>query len=161
MKPEKFTPIHSLKTTIKNLFKGKIHFIKEDISKIFTMEDGQKYIVFRHLIIDSDNYLSGKSKAVFKVRFKLANMSPKLNKIFSLFPILFFIGLPGFEEKYWTMNKENGYFQGIYQWASKEAAKKYVSSFAMKFMSKRSVPDSISYEIISNTTLSGYIKRLV
>jgi len=32
-----------------------------------------------------------------------------------MIPAPFLIGMEGFREKYWTFNKTNDYFQGIYQ----------------------------------------------
>jgi hypothetical protein len=70
-------------------------------------------------------------------------------------------GIEGFREKYWTFNEERDYFQGIYQWESKEIAEKYPDSFILKRMTKRSAPGTWSYEIIPNTDLSQYMKGLL
>lgn len=80
------------------------------------------------------------------VRFRVAGMTPQQNKVFSLLPIPFFIGLPGFRSKLWALNAR-GVFQGIYTWDTEEAAERYAHSFAMKFMTRRAVPGSVSYRI--------------
>ena len=82
--------------------------------------------------------------ATFRVRFQVAHMSAKQNKLFSLLPIPFFIGLPGFRSKLWTLNEASGVSQGIYQWDTVQDATNYAHSFAMKFMAMRPVPGSIS-----------------
>lgn len=87
-------------------------------------------------------------------------MSPECNIKFSLIPLLFILGLPGFREKYWMINKLNGDFQGIYEWESEEAARNYADSFAMNFMTKRSVSGSINYEIIPEIGVGEYLRNL-
>ena len=64
------------------------------------------------------------------------------------------------DEKYWTFNEATGYFQGIYQWESKEIAEKYPDSFIYKLMTKCFTPETLSYEIIQNIDLSQYIKLI-
>ena len=76
-------------------------------------------------------------------------MSPRQNKLFSLLPVPFFVGLPGFRSKLWMLNEASGDFQGIYEWDSVEHAKNYADSFAMKFMTMRSARGSVSYMILT------------
>lgn len=147
------------KAFIGNIISGRIHLPREHIGDTLTMEDGQKFVVFRRLTV------SGKSKdadsfAIFKVRFKFNGLESGTNKRLSMIPAPFLIGMRGFREKYWTFNEDTDYFQGIYQWESKEIAEKYPDSFIFKLMTKRSAPGTLSYEIIPNTDLSQYIKRL-
>lgn len=142
-----------------NIISGRIHLPREHIGDTLTMKDGQKFVVFRRLTV------SGKSKdagsfAIFKVRFKFNGLEPGTNKRLSMIPAPFLIGMKGFREKYWTINENTGYFQGIYQWESKEKAEKYPDSFIFKLMAKRSAPGTLSYEIIPNTDLSQYINEL-
>ncbi len=159
MKKEKLTIFSSIATIISNLFRGRVHFPKEHIGKIFTVEDGQEFTVFRHLVVDPKK-ASDTSLAVFKVRFKFAKLPLRINKRLSLFPTPFLIAQPGFRQKIWTIN-DNGFFQGIYQWESKEFAEKYPESFIYKMMTKRSVAGTLSYEIIPDTLLSNYVKKLI
>jgi hypothetical protein len=46
------------------------------------------------------------------------------------------------------LNAENGDFQGIYGFETVKDAEAYAGSFAVRFMTKRSVPGSISYRIV-------------
>ena len=149
---------NSIKIMIDNLLRGRVHLPKKYIEKILLMDDQQEYTIFRHVKVDSKKE-SNTSKAVFKVRFKFAGLSSGINKYLSLIPVPFLIGLPGFREKYWTINEETGFFQGIYQWESKEFAEKYPQSFIFKVMTKRSAPNSLTYEIIPNTDLSNYVEK--
>lgn len=159
MLTEKFKNFNSLITIIDNLIAGSVHFPKEYMGKIFTMEDGEQFTVFRHLIIDKKN-ISDTALAVFKVRFQFAKLPLQINKRLSLFPTPFLIGQPGFRQKIWTIN-EKGFFQGIYQWQSKEFAEKYPESIIFKMMTKRSASGTLSYEIIPDTLLYEYVESLL
>ena len=159
MKKEKLTIFSSIKTIISNLFKGRVHFPKEYVGKIFTMEDGQEFTAFRHLIVDPKKVTDTPS-SVFKVRFKFSKLPIQINKRLSLFPTPFLIAKPGFSEKIWTLNKD-GYFQGIYQWETKEFAESYPQSFIFKMMTKRSSAGTLSFEVIPDTLLSNYVESLL
>ncbi len=144
----RFNPFLSLVITIANALRGHLHFPKNHIGEILTMEDGQKFTIFRQLIVDPGQDQPEKPGATFMVQFHVAHMSASQNKLFSLFPIPFFAGLPGFRSKLWMLNKASGAFQGIYEWDTAENAKNYANSFAMKFMTMRSARGSVSCEII-------------
>ena len=47
-------------------------------------------------------------------------------------------------------SEASGDYQGVYRWDPVRDAENYANSFAVKFMMVRSVPDSVSYEIIPN-----------
>ena len=153
-----FSPSKSFFKTVINCLTGKILFPKSENGMNLRMNDGQVFKVFRHVIIKSNN--RNENNAVYIVRFKTKNMSAKANQRFSIFPIPLFIGLPGFLEKYWTVNEETGFSQGIYQWESKEFAEKYSKSFFFRFMSKRSESNSISFKILDRKNINTYIKEL-
>jgi hypothetical protein len=76
-------------------------------------------------------------------------------------PAPFLIGMNGFREKNWMMNEDTGYFQGVYQWESKELAEDYPNSFIFKLMAKRAAPKTVSYEIFPDTDISEYIKNRI
>jgi len=159
MKREKLKIFSSIATVINNLFRGRVHFPKEYVGKIFTMEDGREFTAFRHLIVDPKKE-SNTPLAVFKVRFKFAKFSLRVNKRLSLFPTPFLIAQPGFRQKIWTIN-DNGFFQGIYQWETKEFAESYPQSFIFKMMTKRSSAGTLSFEVIPDTLLSNYVESLL
>ena len=146
------------RTTIGNLLRGYVHFPKEYVGDVLTMENGKMFTVFRRLKVDGkgDN---PDDLAVFKVRFKFKNLSTGANKRLSIIPAPFLMGMKGFQEKIWTINKSTNDFQGIYQWSSKEAAMRYPDTFIFKLMTKRAAPGTISYEIMPNTDLVEYISN--
>ncbi len=146
-------------TFVFNVFSGRVRFPEEYVGANLTMEDGKNFTVFRRLKIEEKNDTDDEY-AVFKVRFKFKSLKLKFNKRLSMIPVPFLVGMEGFREKYWTFDENTDYFQGIYQWESKEIAEKYPDSFIFKLMTKRSAPETLSYETIPNTDLSQYIKGL-
>ncbi len=146
-------------TLIFNVFSGRVHFPEKCIGQNLTMEDGKKFVVFRRLKI-SDRTNITNDNAVFKVRFQFKSFKPSINKRLSMIPTPFLIGMKGFLEKYWAFDENSGFFQGIYQWKSKEFAEKYPNSLIFKLMTNRSAKGTLSYEIIPNTELSKYIEGL-
>jgi hypothetical protein len=147
-----------VRTTIGNLLRGHVHFQEKNVGDVLTMEDGQKFTVFRRLKVDGKGDNTD-NLAVFKVRFKFKNLSTGANKRLSIIPAPFLMGMKGFQEKIWTINKSTNDFQGIYQWSSKEAAMRYPDTFIFKLMTKRAAPGTISYEIMPNTDLVEYISN--
>ena len=156
----RFNPVFSFLKTLWYALRGYIHFPKSLNNQTLVMEDGHKFTVFRQVVIGSSSDIPKEPGTILKVRFHLSGMTPQKNKSFSCIPMPFFIGLPGFRSKFWTLNESNGYFQGIYQWKTLEYAKKYTKSFAFRFMTKRSTPDSVSYKIIPNKSMKEYIDIL-
>jgi hypothetical protein len=146
-------------TFIVNVFSGRVHFPAIHIGTILTMEDGKKFVVFRRLQIGkTTDTVNG--QAVFKVKFQFKSLGPSVNKSLSMIPTPFLIGMYGFREKYWTIDEKSGFFQGIYCWETKEFAERYPDSFIFRLMTNRSAKGTLSYEIIPNTDLSKYIKKL-
>jgi len=119
-----FNHFYSFLNTINLLLRHRIHFNKEKIGKVLITEDKHEFIIFRAVKVDSKI----DKPAIFCVKFLLSEMKPKSNIRFSWLPVLFFIGLPGFQAKLWTLNYKNNYFQGIYQWKNQKYAQKYSKS---------------------------------
>jgi hypothetical protein len=111
------------------------------------VDEGEEFEIFRQMTLDPGNGQPGKPGAIFKVRFQFASMSPEMNKRTSLIPIPFIVAQPGFRSKTWLLGRESGEIQGIYEWDTVASAEAYWTSFPMKLMKKRAVPDSLVYEI--------------
>lgn len=125
-------------------------------------EGGAAFTIFRSVFLRRAGHLGAGggqpgTAVLFRVRFKVAGMTPRQNVRFSVLPIPFFAGLPGFQGKLWALCEETGYFQGLYQWASREAADKYSCSFAMRFMQRRALPGSVSFAVIEGATLESFL----
>jgi hypothetical protein len=142
------SPLSSLLKSIQMASCGRVHFLSERVNEEIWLE-GEKWIIFRQVKIDPTPEQPLKAGAIFRPRFHVAGMPPRLNILFSWLPIPFFIGLPGFRSKLWLVNPENGDFSGYYEWDSVADAENYGRSFAMQFMSKRSVAGSVSFKVIS------------
>ncbi|KJS76100.1 MAG: hypothetical protein JL56_06075 [Desulfotomaculum sp. BICA1-6] len=123
---------------------GRIVFFNEDIGKEI-VEYEQTFTIFRSVRIKP---FSSSPKAIFKIRFKPANMGIEQNKRFSKFPMLIFMGFRGFKSKYWAVNEKTGLCLGIYEWDTLKDAENYSKSIAVKFMTKRSSPGSVKFEIL-------------
>ena len=89
MKPN---PFSSFIRASFNLLRGRYYFPKNRIGEIIEYE-GQKFTIFRQMILDPGAKERGDPQASFQVRFRVANMSPQRNKIFSRFTIPFFSGI--------------------------------------------------------------------
>ena len=159
MTQKKIAFLKSLNLLFARLFSGRIHFSKKYAGKILSMEDDKKFQVIRNLKVDPKQD-EEKSVAVFKVCFKFSGLPLAVNKRLSMFPATFLMAKPGFREKIWTVSSD-GYFQGIYQWVTKEFAETYPDSFIFKLMIKRSAEGTLSYEVIPDTVLSEYVKKLI
>ena len=144
------------RNSIGNLISDRVHFPGENIGAVLKMEDGQNFTIIRWLKVDQPNE-SKTGVAVFRVRFRFKNLSPKVNKRLSIIPAPFLMGMENFREKIWTINESTNEFQGIYQWSTKDAADNYPKSFIFKLMAKRAAPGTVSYEIIPDTDLSDYL----
>ena len=143
-----YNPLLAFLRTHCYLLGSRLHFPRDRVGETLMIEDGEEFVIFRQVIVDPGKDRPEKPGAVFRVRFHVANMSPEKNKLFSLLPIPFFVGLPGFRSKLWTLNEANGDFQGIYEWDTVRDAQNYANSFAMWFMTKRSVPGSVFHEVL-------------
>ena len=132
---------------------------RQEFGQCGAYEDGQEFVIFRRLTVSGKTDRSA-GFTVFKLRFKFKNLMPKTNKRLSIIPAPFLIGMRGFREKYWTINEENNYFQGIYQFESKKIAENYPNTFVFNLLAKRSETGTVSYEIIPNADLSQYIEKM-
>jgi len=151
--------IKALKVIISRLNRERIQFSKEYVNKTLMMEDGKKFQVIRDLRVDSINN-QAEPVALFTVRFKFSGLPLAINKRLSMIPAPFLMANMGFREKVWCVGKD-GYFQGIYQWASKESAESYPDSLIFKIMTRRSAKGTLSYKVIPDTVLSTYIEKLI
>ena len=146
--PMIMNPFRSFLNTLSYLIHRRLHFPKGRRGEELTMADGQTFTIFRQVRVDPAPGQPQNPQATLMVRFQVANMTARQNELFSLLPMPFFIGLPGFRSKLWTVNVQTGVSQGIYRWDTAEDAENYANSFAMDFMTRRSVPGSVSWQII-------------
>lgn len=126
---------------------GRLHFDHSRVGEEFTDPDGQHFRVFRAVVLDPRPGQPAKPGAVFIPHFHVAGMTVRANILFSLLPMPFFLGLPGFRSKCWMVDDQSGDFSGYYEWDTLEDARAYASSFAARFMTARSIPDSVKMTV--------------
>jgi hypothetical protein len=51
----------------------------------------------------------------------------------------------------WAVNPEEWVLPGLYQWQTVEDAEHYATSIAVKFMTRRSIPESVQFKIIDQS----------
>ncbi len=139
-------PLLGFLRTLFLLLTFRVVFDREDRNRQIVMEDGTRFRIFRHVRIRT--YHRAGPQAVFVVRFKPKGMNIQQNIRFSLLPMLIFMGFRGFREKYWCVNDDTGLCQGVYAWQTLEDARNYSQSIAMRFMTERSYPESVSFQIL-------------
>ena len=142
--------------SIGRLLTGKLKLSKHYLKDTVKMEDGQEFIIFRHItdypVIDNEHAVT------FIVRFKFARLSHNANRFASIIPMLLITGFPGFQTKIYAVNVGNGYWQGMYQWKSKKHLEEYKNSFVYKMMNKRAITDTIRSNEFSNKKLTDFIE---
>jgi hypothetical protein len=126
---------------------GRVHFPRDEIGAVFTAEDGRRFTVFRHVVIDPRPGQPARPGAVLIPRFHVAGMSVSQNILFSWLPAPFFIGLPGFRSKRWLVDRRTGDFAGYYEWDTLRDAEDYGRSFAARFLIRRATPGSFSLRL--------------
>jgi hypothetical protein len=118
-------------------------------------ESGARYKVFRN--IRTREVDPGLLETVFVVGFKFARLSFKANKLASIIPMLLIAGFPGFRQKIYAVNEQNGYWQGMYQWRSEAHLKAYLKCFVFRMMNRRALEHSISTQIYPGKTIEELI----
>ncbi len=143
------SPLASVIKTLRYVFMGRIRFPRERLGYVFIDEQGQSFRVFREVVIRASSGQPALPGAVFIPHFHVAGMSVRQNIVFSLLPIPFIIGLPGFRSKRWMVDDATGDFSGYYEWDTVDDAQNYANSFAMRFMTNRSIPESVWCHVYS------------
>ena len=150
-------PFVCLLLSLGRVLVGRLKYSKEYVGKTLTMENGEKYYIFRH--IRSVPQSHDEQGSVFIVNFKFARLSQNTNRFVSKFPMLLITGFPGFRVKMYAVNQENGYWVGIYQWESKHALDAYKQSFVLRMMNSRAIDGSVTYHELDNYRLTDYIEE--
>ena len=139
-------PIWGFLRTLFLFLSFRIRFLKKDVNRMITMEDGQVFRIFRHVRIRAANM--NKPEGAFVVRFRPKDMTVQQNIRFSLLTMLIFMGFHGFREKFWCVNDQSGLCQGVYAWQTVEDAENYSKSIAMRVMTSRSDPELVSARVV-------------
>jgi len=151
-----FPPV-AIAVAVGRLLSGRIRLLKDRTGKLLVMENGEEYAIFSDVQVTSSNSQSAESMMVLRVRFKFDRYPDAVNRrLFLIFtPVI--IGMPGFQRKIWTFCEKSSNYQSIYQFESMDLAEEYKSSLIMWILEKRSVPGSISFELLSDTSIEDYL----
>jgi hypothetical protein len=144
------------------LLLGRLRLSRQFVGEIVKMKDDQEFNIFRHITsipTKSSPAKRTEKSTVFIVSFKFARLSHKANKIASIMPMLLITGYPGFHVKMYGVNYENGYWQGMYQWESRQALEAYKKSFVFGMMNKRAIFSTLQSLEIDNNSLADFINK--
>ncbi len=134
--------------TLAMMATGRVRFHPDDVDRILETDDRARYRVFRHVTVQRDAPLPA---ALYIVRFTVQGMTVRQNIRFSRLPMLVCMGFAGFRSKYWCVDDTTGAYQGVYEWQTRAHAEAYVASIALRFMTNRSIPGSVSYRILDRS----------
>jgi hypothetical protein len=148
-------PLVCLCIAIARLLTGRLKLSKEHVGTEFMDKHRSVFRIFRNILTEPSG--SSPETIVFVVSFRFARLSHKANKVASLIPMLLIAGFPGFVQKMYAVTIENGYWQGIYEWKSKQHLEAYKNSFVFRMMKKRAYNNSIQMKEYQSTTLKDYI----
>lgn len=140
-----------LSVAILELLTGKLRLSREFVGCETINDDGQVFTVFRQ--IKKRKAVISDDLATFVVRFKFARLSHRANKLASIIPMLLIAGFPGFVQKLYAVNKETGYWQGMYEWRSADHLEIYKTSFVYRIMNKRAIKGTVQTHSTSNSHL--------
>jgi hypothetical protein len=129
---------------------GRLHFVREAVGELVVV-DGQTFRVFRQVTVDPRPPQPDSPAAIFVPRFEVAGMSPAVNTVFSLVPMLFILGMPGLRSKAWLVDDVTREYAGFYEWDTRQDAESYAHSYAARFMTRRSVPGSVSFRVFDRS----------
>jgi hypothetical protein len=140
------SPTRSILKTVGFVVTGRLHLPTDRIGKAVTDKHGNTFTIFREVIVDPARDQPPEPRAVLILHFRVTNMTPEQNKLYSLLPLPLYIGDPGFRSKLFTIHGEHCH--SIYEWDTADDARNYLNSMALRSILVRAVPDSLSFKII-------------
>lgn len=142
----RLSPLSVFPRSVFFLLSGRMQFPKDHIGKVITLENDQKYMVFREGVLNPKSNQPKEPDGIFRVWFH-TRMSSKRTILLSRLTLFGFLGMPGFRSKLWLHDETSGDFGGIYEWDTEQDASNYDKSYAMKFSKWRSVPGKFKTEV--------------
>ena len=129
----------------------RVHF-RKDLAEHHLVDGGEEFLAFRRMVVTRGDEHSPAPGAIFQVRFRFKNLSPKANRRLSLIPIPFIVAQPGFRSKTWLLGQQTGDFIGYYEFDSVAAAEAYWISLPLRMMRRRAAPGSLCHEVRAVTS---------
>lgn len=139
------SPILSIIKTAGFLLTGRLHFPVNRIGEKVTDENGREYTVFRQVVVDAGRDQPARPGALLTLRFEVTNLTPGMNRFYSLLPLMLYLGDRGFRSKTFTINGR--YCMSIYEWDTLEDAQNYLQSLALETILLRSVTGTFTSSI--------------
>ncbi len=149
-------PPFCLANALVGLLVRRLRLIKRFRNTCIKMPDGSIFRIFRN--IGTNPIKSGPDHCVFIVSFKFSRLSHQANRVASVIPMLIIAGFPGFVQKIYAVNDDNGYWQGMYQWESEEHLARYQRSLVFRVMNKRAIPGSIRSMVLPDRELGHFVE---
>ena len=140
-------PVRSVVRTVGFALGGRLHYPQSRLGQVVTDEDGNRFTIFREVIVDPTPQQPRIPGAVLTLHFRVTNLSPEMNKFYSGLPLPLYMGDPGFRSKLFTINGSE--CQSIYEWDTVKDAQNYLKSVALKTILRRAVPGSVRSKITS------------
>jgi hypothetical protein len=144
-----------LSIALSRMLVGRLRLSRQYMHSTMGICNGSIFRVFRNIVSVSKGTPS--DPTVFIVRFRFSRLSHRANKLASVIPMLLIAGFPGFHQKIYAVNPENGYWAGMYQWESVDHLERYKRSFVFRMMKKRAIPDSLHLLEFPGKRLSDYV----
>lgn len=148
----RYTPVYSYVKYLEIKLKKRLVFDGKNIGKKAKVNTKSDYTIFREVYLRTEKNQKKEGQAVFQVVFHIPK--DKMDQVIQRtdYTIPFFIGLPGFCNKQFMVNRQECTFSGKYEWENAELAQNYVNSYACRFMARRSKPYPLYYRIIDKAT---------
>ena len=145
--------VNPLRGVLRSLYlktAGRVVFDDAAVGCRLETEDGDVYTIFRRVTIHPPGGAEAAPFGLFDVRFTptadiAANL--RLSKVL----MWVFMGFEGFRSKYWGVNETTGECRGIYEWDTLQDVERYSKSIAVRNMTRRSKPGSVSFRVLENT----------
>lgn len=142
--------------SLARLIAGTLRLPKASLGQNLKMDNGEMFQIFRQIRMHPDK--ESTSPITFIVRFKFTRLSHRANKITSIIPMLMISGYPGFQTKIYCVNKENGFWQGMYQWETEKALAEYMRSLVYGVMNRRAREGTVTTLELPNNRLQDFIE---
>ena len=156
LRKARILPPVCLSVAILELLSGRLSLSREFMGRSTVTDDGQVFTIFRQ--IRKRKASLSDERTLFLVRFKFARLSHQANALASIIPMLLIAGFPGFVQKSYAVNRENGYWQGMYEWESARHLEAYKRSFVYRMMNKRALKGSVQSRTIPDGCLADLIE---
>jgi protein-S-isoprenylcysteine O-methyltransferase Ste14 len=134
---------------------GRLRFHRRYVGATLVMGDRRTFRVFRHLSLAGSP--APDRPALLFVRFRFARLPERWNRLLSLMPVPAIGGYPGFRAKVW-MSGAGGWWQGVYEWQSVQAARSYRASLVFRTMERRAAPGTVSTAMVEGRRLGEWLE---